>query len=182
MLLRTAIAFFVLPGLLGAQASLRDPLAAPAAADTNEATARAIRAADLMRKGETVFLRADLDGTPFVFIRGWTAGGTGAGQVSYLIYQVVREDSVRLVFRAPQWEYTAPNRGMHIRAQDFHACLFIDSTGAVVYLPLSPSRSRTFDNPPLPAAGIYRWDAARVGFVRRGVAPAAASRKCREGS
>jgi len=175
-------ALFVATGRLGAQSQLRSPLGGSQSASRSgprdRVEKRAWDAADLMPGFSWATARVSLAGTDFVFVRGWTAGGTGAGQVSYLIYVPKSSDSVRLVWSAPDWEYSSPPRRVWVsegrwerikdRPYSLRGCLYVTTAGELAYATRRAPPKRAFDEPPLPRAGYYRWkpEAGTFSHVR----------------
>ena len=169
--------------MVGAQARLRDPFVPDPfglqVADTGGATSRALRAAPIL-PGWASFARRSIAGTSFIFIRGVTAQSVSAVQTSYFVYQVVREDSVRLAFTAPFREYSGRAPEAQEPESELRACLFMRDTTEVGYLTMPSRTTRYFSRPPLPRSGYYRWSTDRRAFVRRADGDALLRRRCAE--
>jgi hypothetical protein len=157
-----------------AQPPLRDPFGAPPfgwlqALDTGGAITRALHAAPvtvLVRRGGVGVARWNIAGHSFVFVRGGTADSVGAGQGGYFVYEVVREDSVRLVFSAPYREYSDRAPGSAAKPTELRACLYLRGTQELAYVVFLSSKTRHFVRPSLPRDGYYRWKGDRHEFVR----------------
>lgn len=111
-------------------------------------------------------------------VRGWTAGGTGAGQVSYRVYRRDGADSVTLVWAAPAAEYSMPPKSVPDQPYRLQGCLYITQRGELAYFVRNAPRHRAFDDPPSHAPGYYRWSADRRAFVRARSADHALEQRC----
>lgn len=175
---------------IAAQPTLRDPFgAAPfgwlQSPDTGGAMARASHAAPvtvLVRRGGVGAARWNIAGHSFVFVRGVTADSVGAGQGAYFIYEVVREDSIRLAFSAPYREYSGRAPGSAEKPTELRACLYLRGTQELAYVVSLSSKTRHFVRPSLPRDGYYRWKADRHEFVRASGVDSQLRSKCASAS
>lgn len=133
------------------------------------AIARALRATPitvLIHRSGVGVARWNIAGQSFVFVRGVTADSLDAGQASYFVYEVVREDSLRLIFSAPYREYSGRAPGSKEKESDLRACLFVRGSRELGYVVATARGARHFVQPALPRNGYYRWRAGHWSFVR----------------
>jgi len=175
---------------IAAPPRLRDPFGAPPfgwlqAPDSGGAITRALHAAPvtvLVQRGGVGVARWKIAGHPFVFIRGGSADSVGAGQGTYFVYEVVREDSVRLVFSAPYREYSDRTPGSAENPTELRACLYLRGTLELAYVVSLSSKTWHFVRPSLPRDGYYRWKGDRHEFVRASDADSQLRNECASAS
>ena len=156
----------------------RNPFPTLPAANISGAAARAFRAAPLVSQGWATSARVRIAGESFVVIAGTTADRSGAAQAAYFIYQVVREDSVRLVFSAPYREYSGRVPGDPEPESELRACLLLRGSTDLAYITSMLHGPRQFVRPAIPRDGYYRWNRAREAFVHVAAEDAPLRRRC----
>lgn len=143
---------------------------------------RAVQALDPSGKGFPLWVTTRrLGGHTLIFVRGWEATGTGFGQVGYGVYEPVRLDSVRVVWRGLAAEYSDVG-GRYRRAQhpyELWGCLRVLGDRLAYAHSAPPGRGRDVGTPPVPAPGVFAWSDTAARFVRVGALPASFRGACR---
>ena len=142
----------------------------------------ASEASRLVNKGfDSTMVVRTLRGRRMLFLRGWTAGGTGYQQVGILVFVTAGRDSVRRVWWGIADEHVhmgwSPAIG-HPPEWDVHGCVYVYGSRLVYVRSRAVPPARGRETPPVPPAGTYAWSERADRFVRIGPSPSAAWPRC----